>query len=252
MTAIFETRKDSCPQHGEFEARRFGRFGGWSRCPICDQDLAKEIEATKTQTEKDLAAERILARLNASGIPVRYHDRTLHAYQATNPGQRKALAFAQQYLDEWSEVERTGRSALWIGTPGTGKTHLAIGVCLALLDRDKSVYYTTVQRAVRRVRDTWDAENRTETEKQAVQAMTGCDLLVLDEVGVQTGSQSEQNLLFDLINERYNMRRPTILLSNLPQQEVVALLGERIIDRLREDGGRVVAFDWQSWRKNNA
>jgi DNA replication protein DnaC len=68
---------------------------------------------------------------------------------------------------------------------------------------------------------------------------------------VQAGSTSEQNLLFDVINERYNNRLPTLLLSNLTQAEVVAVLGERVIDRLREDGGKVITFDWQSARKNN-
>jgi DNA replication protein DnaC len=124
-------------------------------------------------------------------------------------------------------------------------------VCLALLDKNQTVLYTTVQRAIRRIRDTWSSETRSETEAQAIKALATCDLLVLDEVGVQAGSTSEQNLLFDVINERYNNRLPTLLLSNLTQAEVVAVLGERVIDRLREDGGKVITFDWQSARKNN-
>jgi DNA replication protein DnaC len=245
------SKQANCPMHGDYQSEPIGKFGGWSRCPTCDQDLVKEIEATKTQTANDLATERILARLEASGIPLRFQDRTLSSYRATSEGQRKALTFAMDYVGSWTNVRSTGRSALWIGSPGTGKTHLAIGVCLALLDKNQTVLYTTVQRAIRRIRDTWSSETRSETEAQAIKALATCDLLVLDEVGVQAGSTSEQNLLFDVINERYNNRLPTLLLSNLTQAEVVAVLGERVIDRLREDGGKVITFDWQSARKNN-
>ena len=41
---------------------------------------------------------------------------------------------------------------------------------------------------------------------------------------------------------------PTILLSNLPVEEVTGYLGERVVDRIREDGGRIVRFTWESHR----
>jgi DNA replication protein DnaC len=74
------------------------------------------------------------------------------------------------------------------------------------------------------------------------------DLLILDEVGVQFGSDTEKLLLFDVLNERYEQRKPTLLLSNLALDGVKAFLGERIYDRLREDGAEAVVFDWDSWR----
>jgi DNA replication protein DnaC len=73
-------------------------------------------------------------------------------------------------------------------------------------------------------------------------------LLIIDEIGVQFGSPFETNLMFDILNERYEKLRPTLLLSNLTAPEIKAFLGERIYDRLREDGGQFVPFDWQSHR----
>ena len=52
----------------------------------------------------------------------------------------------------------------------------------------------------------------------------------------------------DVLNERYEKRKPCLLLSNLAIDDVKAYLGERIFDRLREDGGEAVAFDWASHR----
>ncbi len=74
------------------------------------------------------------------------------------------------------------------------------------------------------------------------------DLLILDEVGVQFGSDTEKLILFDVLNERYERRRPTILMTNLTLEEVADFLGDRIIDRLREDGGEFIPFDWESHR----
>lgn len=76
------------------------------------------------------------------------------------------------------------------------------------------------------------------------------DLLILDEVGVQFGSDTEKLMLFDILNERYERRHPTILMSNLPRDEVSAYLGERVFDRLREDGGEFISFTWESHRKS--
>jgi DNA replication protein DnaC len=79
--------------------------------------------------------------------------------------------------------------------------------------------------------------------------MTEVDLLILDEVGVQFGSDFEKNLLFEVLNSRYESRRPSVILSNLSQPEVQNYLGERVVDRIREDGGRVMTFDWASHRR---
>lgn len=111
----------------------------------------------------------------------------------------------------------------------------------------RPVLFTTVMRAVRSVKDTWD-RGAEKSEAQAVAALVFPDLLILDEVGVQFGSETEKLILFDVLNERCEKRRPTLLLSNFGVDEVQAYLGERIFDRLREDGGEAVAFDWESYR----
>ena len=77
---------------------------------------------------------------------------------------------------------------------------------------------------------------------------TQCDLLIIDEVGVQRGSDFEKETFFDVINERYENMRPTIILSNLTIEEIKVFLGERVFDRLRENGGKAFLLDWPSYR----
>jgi DNA replication protein DnaC len=87
------------------------------------------------------------------------------------------------------------------------------------------------------------------TEKQVMQRYTKPDLLVLDEVGASSGSDHEKQILFEAMNERYNNVLPTVLISNLTQADITAYLGERIMDRMREGGGKLLRLDWESYRK---
>lgn len=240
-------RTETCAKHGEFVCRNIvGRI--WSKCPDCAADR-REAE-TKRAEEKSKAAEveRWQRRMGTAGIPDRFRSRTLSSYIATSEQQRKALNFAKQYADRFGEVMGEGCSALFIGKPGTGKTHLAIGIALEVMQRcNASALFTTTMRAIRRVKDTWKRGSE-ESETQAIAALVFPDLLILDEVGVQFGSDAEKLILFDVLNERYEKRKPTLLLSNLTVVEIQSHLGERILDRFREDGGGVVVFDWASYR----
>ena len=242
-----QTRDESCEQHGPFVSRNWmGNI--WSRCPSCEAEReAKE----KAEAEEQARAKRLDAwqrKIGQSGIPERFQGRTLDTYIAETDQQRKVLNFAQRYADEFDKALASGMSLLLVGKTGTGKTHIACGIAMHVMQRQqRTVLFTTVLRAIRRIKDSW-AKGAEESESQAIASMVEPDLLIIDEVGVQLGSDFEKTMLFDILNDRYEKRRPTILMSNLSDQGVIAYLGDRIIDRIREDGGRVVPFNWESHR----
>lgn len=242
------TRSENCGFHGKFESRNvFGSI--WTHCPAC---AAEEKTKRDNGEFERAAAERSRIWQNKLGeacIPERFHNRTLGCYKASNVGQKNALEFAQTYADRFEEAQKAGRSAIFCGKPGTGKTHLAVGIGLHAMALGKLVLFTTVQRAVRRVKDSWRKDSA-ESETDVIEMLVQPDLLILDEIGVQFGSDFEKNLMFDILNERYEKSRPSLLLSNLTAPEVKAFLGERVYDRLREDGGKCIPFDWTSHRVN--
>lgn len=246
LSVVSSTRVGSCAAHGDFESRNV--FGSvWTRCPTC---MAEDRENQQREDEARAAAERVRAwqkRLGDAGIPERFHSRTLDSYRCANAGQRSAFSFAQEYAEAFEVAQKTGCSAIFCGKPGTGKTHLAVGIGLHAMTLGKLVLFTTVQRAVRRVKDSWRKDS-VESETDVIDMLVQPDLLILDEIGVQFGSEFEKNLMFDILNERYEKSRPSLLLSNLTAPEVKAFLGERVYDRLREDGGKCIPFDWVSYR----
>ena len=240
------TRDETCPTHGTYVAKcRFRDV--WSGCPACKSERDAKRAADEAAELKRQEAAKWQRRLGFAGIPERFQDRHLSRYVAGNAGQSAALEFANDYAENFAGIMKTGRSAVLVGKPGTGKTHLAVGIGLSIMERGHTALFTTAMRALRRVKETW-SKAAEETERQAIEALVFPDLLILDEVGVQFGSDTEKLILFDVLNERYEQRKPTLLLSNLTVPEVRDYLGERIFDRLREDGGRIVVFDWQSHR----
>lgn len=111
----------------------------------------------------------------------------------------------------------------------------------------RQAIFASVMRAVRSVKETY-GKGAGRTEAQAIRDLVDPDLLILDEVGVQHGSDTEKLILFEIINGRYEAARPTIVISNLDAEGLEQFLGEPAFDRLREGGGRLVVLDWQSHR----
>lgn len=242
-----DPRHAECDTHGAYESRNLFR-SIWSGCPQCGAER-EALEKVKREREQQAKRMEVWQRkIGMSGIPDRFHDRSLGSFGADSAAKQRALEFAISYAENFDAVLASGRCAVFIGKPGTGKTHLAVGIGLHIMERDsRTVLFSTVMRAIRSVKETWsrDAEK---TETEAVAALTAPDLLILDEVGVQYGSETEKMILFDVLNERYERLLPTVLLSNLDLAGVRAYLGVRIFDRLRENDGEVVVFDWESHR----
>ena len=224
----------------------------WTECPKCmieirDAEAKKQIERDK-QAALEREQRRWAAKIGSAAIPERFKDRTLDSYVAKTSGQKKALAFAKEYAENFDQVMRTGRSAVFVGKVGTGKTHLAVGIALSIMQQQRSPVFVTVQRLIRRVKDSW--RTKEETESEVINAFASPDLLILDEIGVQFGSEFEKQILFDVLNERYEKLKPSILLSNIPREQLADYLGERVTDRLRENGGALIGFNWDSYRRS--
>jgi len=223
----------TCEVHGEYQRSVLGSDSHVRWLPGCPQ-CAREAEGA-----------RILGR---AAIPLRFQKKTFDDYLAPQPRQQAALAIARTYAETFKEQLCRGRSMIFCGLPGTGKTHLATAILNVIAAAGYFGLYATVYSAVSRVKETW-SKGGSERERDAIASLVLPDLLVLDEVGVQFNSEAERIILFEIINGRYEKVRPMVLVSNLDVKGVEENIGYRAVDRLREGGGRVVVFDWESHRK---
>lgn len=240
-----------CPVHGEYEAHGAYLPGWhemrWSGCPVCAEERkveAKRKEREGSALDRKIAVDRIVA---SSLVPARFMSRTFDNFRAETQQQRTALKIVKAYADTFETRLEQGGGLVLCGKPGTGKTHLACAIAMQIAKTGRTSEFLTVMQAVRRVKQTYQRGSDV-SEQQALSGFMRPDLLILDEVGVQWGTDAEKVILFEIINGRYNEMLPTILISNLQEAELGAFIGERAVDRMREGGGAVLAFDWPSYR----
>ncbi len=240
-----ETR--SCPEHGDYNARHI--FGStWTRCPDCEKaaNARRLAEAEEVAREQRKAA--IAMILGRSGIPERFAGRTFDTYIADDEKQIRVLRVCRMYAERFDDRLANGGGLVMCGMPGTGKTHLACSIAHQIAEAGRTSLFTSALSAVRRVKQTYQRDS-SESESDALGRFFWPDLLIVDEVGVQFGSDTEKMILFEIINGRYERMQPTILISNLTEPELAQFIGDRALDRMREGGGVVLAFDWPSRRR---
>lgn len=242
-------RHAHCEQHGDYESQRYTLFAGgrehWTKCPTCSDEQAAAERAREQQREAAQQAQRYQDRLDRAGIPQRFRSRTFDAFVADTEPKQRALAIARLYANEFDQRYDQGANLIFSGQPGTGKSHLGLAIAQRVMERYSAIY-VTARELVMRLRATWrDDSPVSEIEMQ--RTFSRCGLLVIDEIGVQFGTDAERTQLFGVIDERYREELPSILLTNLDVDGFKQFVGQRAYDRLRECG-MWVAFDWESYR----
>jgi len=181
-------------------------------------------------------------------IPPRFANCTFDNFMVESQEQQNALDACRDYADNFQQTHKKGVCMVLRGNVGTGKNHLACAIARQVSEKGgHSSLLLTVSEIIQRIRATWNRQSA-ETETEIIERFAGVGLLILDEVGRQYGSEAEEITLFQVIDARYRAMRPTMVISNLLPREIGEYLGDAAYDRLRENGGRLVNFDWLSFR----
>ena len=214
--------------HTPKEARFAGgkRLLGRDRYPIaceCQQS------ARKQQEDSDREHKRLsrIQRLRSQGLP----DPAMRDWTFANDnGRSPQMRHARRYAEQWEEMRKENIGLLFWGGVGTGKSFLAGCIANALIEREVPVLMTNFARVLNEL-------NAFTGRNEVVDSMCSYPLLVLDDFGMERSTEFAMEQIYHVIDSRWRSRRPLIVTTNLPLQELQHpqdTAHARIYDRLLE------------------
>ena len=146
-------------------------------------------------------------------------------------GQNPQMHLAQRYVDYWPEMRGKNVGLLLWGGVGTGKSFMAGCIANALMEQEVAVCMTNFARIMNELNNAFAGRN------EVVDRLCGYPLLVIDDFGMERGTEYALEQIYNIIDSRYRSRKPLIVTTNLtltelknPQDTAHA----RIYDRLLE------------------
>ncbi len=121
---------------------------------------------------------------------------------------------------------------LLCGGTGLGKTHLSTSAASVIINKGYDVVYdTAVNIFAAFEHDRFERSYNTQQPAQS-EKFFDCDLLIIDDLGVELTNQFTISCLYNLINTRIASDKAMIINTNLDHKELVARYENRIVSRL--------------------
>ena len=174
----------------------------------------------------------------------------LYGYKFENDeGLVPQMKEARAYVENWHKMRSESLGLLFWGLTGNGKTFAAACIANALIEQLVDVKMCTFGSILNHL------PGMTAHEKDDyLKSFRTCDLLILDDFGMERQTEYAREQVFHLIDSRYLSRRPLIVTTNLSLRELknpADMAQQRIYDRILEMC-IPVCFNGESLRQEKA
>ena len=211
-------------------------------CPLCDDTGWKPVDepGIRRVARCDCWREKLsLNSIASSNIHKRYQHCTLDNVRAYNDSLRDAVEKARRFVDGFPG--RVERGLLFVGHAGVGKTHIAVGVLRAIIEKTgvQGLFYHTPE-LLTSIKNSYDPVVRT-SSASILRPVMQTRLLVLDDLGAERPTDWVEETMNLIVNTRYNERLMTLFTTNyadVPDIEepnsLLSRIGFRMRSRLQE------------------
>jgi DNA replication protein DnaC len=222
-----------------------------SGCPKCQGTGWERMPDARVRRCACRTVARTTSLADAARIPRRYDECNFDSYFPLNPSQEAALMFARRVADEYPNLDI---GLLFIGTCGIGKTHMAVSILKALLEKNIPCLFYDFRDLLKEIQDSWNPTKQS-SEMQILSPVYEAEVLVLDELGASKPTEWVKDTMTHVINKRYNDKKVTIFTSNYldtktnPYDETLQeRVGVRLRSRLHEMC-KVITITGDDYRK---
>lgn len=137
----------------------------------------------------------------------------------------KAISFSEK---------KEGKSLLFYGNCGTGKTFLSSCIAKRMMDNGYSVIYMTAAGLIEKYEEYKYGKGNPDEEKETLELLYDADLLIIDDLGTEVKSSIALQFLFEIMNKRILNNKKMIISTNLKMSEIIKRYTERIGSRIYE------------------
>jgi DNA replication protein DnaC len=187
--------------------------------------------------------ERRMELYRNAQIPARFATKTVDAFAPNDKTQMTVRTHIYNMLQNMganSRLPASQRGLVLMGSPGTGKTHLMVGLLRNLsLDYGIACRFQDFGLLLSELRQSYSSES---SEMTILQPLIDVDILMIDDLGKGRNSKWELGVIDILISCRYNTERTTLITTNytdLPE----TTLRERFRGRGSTEGEEMMVRD---------
>lgn len=228
--------KEICPKHGVHYVylKNIAPF-----CPKCEAEKLEEDKKNQVEDFKIKSVKRVLKRDSLVDDPteVDYTFKTFKAPEGTKEAQikKQTRLLAYRYMKDKSDKFNT----VFYGTPGEGKTHLAMSMLNAVNDNavpSQRCLFVNVNSLLLAIRKSFDNPEWQWTEEYAVNKLKSVDLLVIDDLGSESAMNVNKgeasNFVQRILYQVTNRQKRIITTTNLTLDQLKRVYNPKLVSRL--------------------
>jgi DNA replication protein DnaC len=197
----------------------------------CESEKLKREEEEEKEKQRKIRLDRLFKQ---SRLGERFKTATFDKFKVVEAN-RAVFDKMQDYAENFNQHKT--ESIFLHSHPGTGKTFLASCVANKLMSNGRSVIFLCVPDLLSQIRATYNKANAEHTEERLMSGLSECELLILDDIGAEKHTSSDDwanEKLFQIINNRYLNNKAIIFTTNLNANELHQKLSARTFSRICE------------------
>ena len=206
-------------------------------CPKCEdfgfvdnKKCSCLIKLVKKILTKDLQKSSNFYLTSFKDFNLDYYSKEYDAKYVTSPFEHMSSIFktCKEFADSFPNCSE---GFVMCGLTGLGKTHLSLAIASEVISKGFAVIYSTASEITRKMSDRYFHREQN-NDIDHLNLIVEADLFILDDLGTEFDSAFSKSAIFDIINSRIPLHRPTIINTNLSPHGLEKKYGERIVSRI--------------------
>lgn len=179
-----------------------------------------------------------MAGYESSGIAKLMGEQTFDSfrldYYRTNQRSYENMSYVLKTMREYADNFNPDKSQnlLLLGGTGLGKTHLSTALAKELIDNGFDVVYTGAIGMISDFEHHRFGNSSGGESGYDLDRYYDCDLLIIDDLGAEVSNQFTVSTIYNVLNNRISLGLPTVISTNLNQNELNARYWDRITSRI--------------------